>query len=94
MELLLALANNKFSFHSAALDTDTESSHIRRSMLLIESCFGYPVFVRGVKKYHNYDDGILGFTEQGQNLYFSIKTFLDSLVLIQKDNDNDNLHNI
>lgn len=87
MRYLLALVNNKFSQHSAAVDMNTESSHIGRTMVLIEEYCGYSVFVRGVRKYHNTPNAILGFTEKGQNLYFSIKTFLESIMLIQKESN-------
>lgn len=84
MIYLITLKENNFSASNASLDLDVGSSNICKKMKKLERYVNYPIFTRGNKKYYNKGDGILGFTEQGQNLYFSIKTFIDSIMLISQ----------
>jgi len=87
MVCLMALNDNKFSLSNAGLDMGISCSYVSYYVRVIDSYFGYPVFTRGYKKYCREGDGILGFTKEGQNLYFSAKTFLESVMLVGGKND-------
>jgi len=89
MIYLITLKENNFNPQNASLDLQLESgaSNVSRKMVKLERYVNYPIFVRGDKKYYTKGDGIVGFTERGQELYFSIKTFIDSIMLVGKGHE-------
>ena len=88
MIYLLVLKENDFSPFNAGLDLNKDGANVCRMVKQIESYFDYPLFVKGDKPFYGKGKAIVGFTQEGLELYFSIKTFIDSIMLIGKDNEN------
>jgi len=90
MIYLLTVKENDFNPAHAALDLGVCHNGVAKVMKNMEENIGFLIFTRGKRKHHPNGDAFVGFTDKGQELYFSIKTFIDSIMLIGEEDENNN----
>lgn len=85
---LVTFKANDFNPTNTGVDLSIHSGHINTTMRLIESYFGFAIFLRGKTSFYTKGNGVLGFTNKGLEVYIIIKKFLDSIMLVGLKTDN------
>ena len=89
MEYLMSFVDSDFIVSNTAMDMNVCLGSVLHQIRRIERSLGYKVFKRGSMRFAGKHNSIYGLTQQGWEFYLSVKCFIASLDLIQKESDND-----